>query len=131
MIATLAQAAVGCLLLLSGLVAVASALGLWRLPDFFLRLHAPALTYTLGSWCVTLACILHFTLGGTAVTLHVWMIIILLSITAPVTTVLLARVGLFRGRRAGDVLPGELFGEQPEGAGRQGPEAGPPPAEPV
>jgi len=33
--------------------------------------------------------------------LHPWLIVILLSITVPVTTVLLARVALFRRRTAG------------------------------
>ena len=34
--------------------------------------------------------------------LHPWLIIIMLSITVPVTTLLLARVALFRRRTAGD-----------------------------
>lgn len=102
------ELAVAALLLLSGVIALSAALGLWRLPDYFLRLHAPALAYTLGSWSVTLASILYFTAGSGSVSLHVWLIIILLSITTPVSTVLLARAGLFRGRQAGDDLPAAL-----------------------
>lgn len=103
-----AEAVVGGLLVFSGVIVLASALGLWRFPDFFLRLHAPALLYTLGTWSVTLATIVHFTVQGGGLALHAWLIIILLSITAPVTTVLLARTGLFRGRQAGDRLPPPL-----------------------
>ena len=114
----IAESIVGALLLLSGIVALSAALGLWRLPDYFLRLHAPALAYTLGSWAVTLASIVHFTAGGEAVSLHVWLIIILLAITAPVSTVLLARVGLFRGREAGDALPPNLQSQPPAAGGR-------------
>jgi multicomponent K+:H+ antiporter subunit G len=101
----IAEAVVAALLLLSGFTTLAAALGLLRLPDFFLRMHAPSLAYTLGSWSVTLASIIHFTTSGERLSLHVWLIIILLSITAPVTTLLLARAALFRGRRAGDALP--------------------------
>jgi len=104
----IAEAIVSALLLLSGATTLAAGLGLLRLPDFFLRMHAPALAYTLGSWSVTLASIVHFTAGGTGLSLHVWLIIILLSITAPVTTLLLARAALFRGRQAGEPLPAPL-----------------------
>lgn len=101
---------VAALLLASGAVVLAAALGLWRLPDFFQRMHAPALAYTLASWSVTLASIVHFSVREGRLSLHVWLVIILLSITAPVTTVLLARAALFRCRQAGDAVPGPLRG---------------------
>ncbi len=90
------------LLVLSGLFVLISAIGFLRLPEFFLRMHPPALAYTFGSWCVTLAGILYFSVLGERLTLHPWLIIIMLSMTVPVTTVLLARVALFRRRVAGD-----------------------------
>ena len=101
----IAELFVSALLLLSGAAAMTAALGLLTLPDFFLRMHAPGLVYSLGSWCVTLASIVHFTSGANVLSLHVWLIIILLAIAAPVTTVLLARAALFRGRQAGEPLP--------------------------
>jgi len=108
------QAVVALLLLLSGGVVLIAASGLWRLPDFFSRMHAPALASTLGAWIVTFASIVHFTAhaeeGGLA--LHVWLIIIVLSITAPVTTMVLARAALFRRRQAGDPLPPPLAGRR-------------------
>jgi multicomponent K+:H+ antiporter subunit G len=102
------EAVVGLLLIGSALVVVVAALGLLRLPDFFLRMHAPALASTLAAWIVTLASILHFSTRGGGLALHSWLIIIVLSITAPVTTVVLARAALFRRRQAGDVLPPPL-----------------------
>lgn len=87
----LADAVVAALLLLSGMVALVAALGLWRLPDFFLRMHAPALASTLAAWIVTFASIVHFSSRGSGLALHVWLIVIVLSITAPVTTIVLAR----------------------------------------
>ena len=99
---------VALLLVCSGVVVLSAALGLWRLPDFFLRMHAPALASTLGAWIVTLASIIHFSTRGDALNLHVWLIIIVLSISAPVTTIVLARAALFRRRQAGDPLPAPL-----------------------
>ena len=103
-----AEMGVALLLVGSGLVVLVAALGLWRLPDFFLRMHAPALASTLAAWIVTLASIVHFSTRGGGLALHVWLIIIVLSITAPVTTVMLARAALFRRRQAGDDLPAPL-----------------------
>ena len=96
-----AEAVVAVLLVASGVFVVISAVGFVRLPDFFLRMHPPALAYTFGSWTVTLAGILHFSVLEARPVLHPWLIIILLSITVPVTTLLLARVALFRRRAAG------------------------------
>lgn len=96
------EAVVAGLLVASGVFVVVSALGFLRLPDFFLRMHPPALAYTFGSWCVTLAGILYFSALESRAALHPWLIIIFLSITVPVTTVLLARVALFRRRVAGE-----------------------------
>ena len=102
------EALVALLLLGSGLVVLVAALGLWRLPDFFLRMHAPALASTLAAWTVTLASIVHFSTRGEGLALHGWLVIIVLSITAPVTTIVLARAALFRRRQAGDPLPPPL-----------------------
>lgn len=104
----LAELVVAALLLASGVVVLVAALGLRRLPDFFSRMHAPALASTLAAWIVTLASIVHFSTRGGGLALHVWLIIIVLSITAPVTTVVLARAALFRRRQAGDALPPPL-----------------------
>lgn len=95
------EAAVAGLLVLSGLFVVVSAIGFLHLSDFFLRMHPPALAYAFGSWCVTLAGILYFSTIESRAVLHPWLTIILLSITVPVTTLLLARVALFRRRAAG------------------------------
>lgn len=99
---------VAVLLLLSGAMVLAAGLGLWRLPDFFLRMHAPALASTLAAWIVTLASIVYFSARGEGLSLHVWLIIIVLSVTAPVTTMVLARAALFRRRQAGDAMPPAL-----------------------
>ena len=105
---TVSEAIVALLLLASGVIVLLAALGLARLPDFFSRMHAPALASTLAAWVVSLASIVHFSTRAGSLSLHVWLIIIVLSITAPVTTMVLARAALFRRRQAGDALPPPL-----------------------
>lgn len=95
------EAVCAVLLMLSGVFVMISALGFWRLQDFFLRMHPPALAYTFGTWCVTVASILYFSMLAERPMLHPWLIVIMLSITVPVTTLLLARLALFRRRNAG------------------------------
>ena len=102
---------VALLLLASGGLALVAGLGLLRLPDFFQRMHAPALAITLGSWLVTLATVVHFSAREDTLALHTWLVIVVLSITAPVSAMLLARAALFRHRQAGDeAVPPALRG---------------------
>jgi len=63
-----------------------------------------SLPYSCGSWCVALAAMLYFSALDSRLALHPWLILILLSMTVPVTTLLLARVALFRWRAAGSRL---------------------------
>lgn len=95
------EAAVAVLLVLSGVFVILSAIGFCTLQDFFLRMHPPALAYTLGSWCVALAGSLYFSVIEGGVALYPFLIAVMLCITVPVTTLLLARVALFRRRAAG------------------------------
>ena len=109
-VALAGEIAVALLLLASGALVLTAALGLWRLGDFFTRMHAPSIANTLAAWAVTLASIVHFSLLEERLSLQVVVVNVLLAITAPVTTVLLARAALFRRRQAGDPLPPPLGG---------------------
>ena len=106
--ASIGELVVAALLLASGALVLTAALGLSRLAGFFERMHAPSLASTLGAWLVALASIVHFSSIERGVSLHVLVINVLLAITAPVTTALLARAALFRRRLAGDPLPPPL-----------------------
>lgn len=99
---------VALLLVISSLSALIGAIGMVRLKDYFQRMHPPALASTLGAWCVALASIIYFSTLKSSLVLHAWLIPILLSITMPVTTLLLARAALFRKRMAGDDVPAEV-----------------------
>src|SRR5471030_3362892 len=110
---------VAILLVLSSLFALIGAVGLLRMKDYFQRMHPPALASTLGAWCVALASIIYFSALKSSPVIHAWLIPILLAITVPVTTLLLARTGLFRKRMAGDDVPPEVSSGQDgdQGAG--------------
>jgi multicomponent K+:H+ antiporter subunit G len=103
------------LLLLSSLFSLIGALGLLRMKDFFQRMHPPALASTVGAWCVALASIIYFSALKEGPVLHAWLIPVLLAITVPVTTLLLARTGLFRKRMAGDDVPPEVSDGRQQG----------------
>ena len=108
---------VALLLVLSGIFTLAAAVGIVRFQNFFQRMHPPALAFSFSSWCITLATILYFSARREQLALHAWLIIILLSITVPVTTILLARTELFRrrthGAQSSDIPPSLGYGPPP------------------
>lgn len=95
-----AQATEALLLLVSAALVLAASWALARTDDFFQRMHPPALGYTLGAWCVCLACVVHFAALEGDVQWRFIIIAALLAVTAPITSMLLARAALFRGRRS-------------------------------
>lgn len=97
-----AEIVLSLLLLASALFTLAAAWGLVRLRDYFQRMHPPALVMTWSAWCVCIATMLDFSLLRDQLDLRAWVLIILLSITVPITTVLLSRAALFRARRKAD-----------------------------
>lgn len=108
-----ADVIVSALLTLSGAFVLISAIGLVRLKDFFVRMHPPALAYTGGTWTVALAGILYFSVIESGIVIKPLIIIVLLFITVPVTSLLLARVVLFRKRSAGiEGTPPSLSGRR-------------------
>jgi multicomponent K+:H+ antiporter subunit G len=113
-----AEVIVAVLLVASGIFVVISALGFLCLPQFFVRMHPPALAYTGGSWCVTVANIVYFSTLESGLVLHPALVIIMLSLTVPVTTLLLARGALFRRRIRGvlDAPPSLTRGTRKEPA---------------
>jgi multicomponent K+:H+ antiporter subunit G len=109
------EAVTGLLLIIGSLFTLTGAMGLLRMKDFFQRMHPPALASTLGAWCVALASIVYFSELKSGPILHAWLIPILLAITVPVTTLLLARTALFRKRMAGEDVPPEVSSARRDG----------------
>lgn len=66
-------------------------LGLAKLPDFYMRLHAPTKASTLGVGAILLASAIHFSSNDHGLSLHEILILMFLFITAPVGALMMAR----------------------------------------
>lgn len=79
------------------------AVGLWRLPSFYDRLHAPTLGTSWGTAGIVLASILMFSVAGGRAVVHESLIAVFIMVTTPVTLMLLGRAALHRDRVEGNV----------------------------
>ncbi len=73
------------------------AIGLFRLPDIFMRLHAPTKASTVGVGSVLVASAIYFSyfsVEGPGVSVHEILISIFLFITAPITGHLIAKAAI-------------------------------------
>ena len=95
---------VSALLLVGSFFILIGAVGLVRLPDFFMRLHGPTKSTTLGVGGMLLAAIVHAIDGFT---LRELLITLFLFITAPVSAYLLGQAGLRRRVTSRAPLPDE------------------------
>lgn len=71
-------------------------IGLLRLKYFYARVHPPTLGTTLGIGCILLASMLYFTVLQSRPVLHEVLIAIFVTITTPVTLMLLVSAALHR-----------------------------------
>ncbi len=102
------------LLLLTGAgLTLIGAIGLLRLKSFYQRVHAPTLGATLGAGSILIASMLCFTVLESRPVLHEVLIALFLTITTPVTLMLLGRAALYRDRVAGNPETPPDFGQQP------------------
>lgn len=88
------------LLILGGLVIVIGALGLMRLPNFYQRIHGPAITITLGAGCLLIASMIFFTVLRSRPVIHELVITLFVLMTAPVVAMLIMRAAVYRDLRA-------------------------------
>ncbi|MCH8551427.1 MAG: Na+/H+ antiporter subunit G [Natronospirillum sp.] len=79
--------------------AVIGALGLARMPDFYMRVHLPTAGTTLGVGCTLIASVIYFSFSLQTLSLHEFLISMFLFITAPVSSHMMAKVALHTGVR--------------------------------
>src|SRR3546814_2594093 len=103
-----------CVLIGAGLTFTGS-LGLLRLGSFYERVHAPTLGATLGTGFVLIASIVCFSALESRLVLHEILIAVFLTVTTPVTLMLLVQAALFRDRSEGhDPVQGDRPGPSAE-----------------
>jgi multicomponent Na+:H+ antiporter subunit G len=84
-------------LLAGGFFTLVGAVGLWRMPDLYTRLHAAGVLDPFGVCLILIG--LMFQAGLTLVTVKLVFIVLLLLFTSPVACHALARAALHRGLR--------------------------------
>jgi multicomponent K+:H+ antiporter subunit G len=86
------------LVLLGALLAFSGSLGLLRLKTFYERVHPPTMGTTLGAGLVLIGSMLHFTALESRPVLHEILIGVFMTLSTPVTYMLLVRAALHRDR---------------------------------
>ena len=81
-------------LIIGSLFALIGAIGLYRLPDFYTRLHGPTKATTLGVGGIVIASMIFFSSQNDGLSLHELLITLFVFVTAPVSANLLAQAAL-------------------------------------
>ena len=89
------------LVLLGAGLTLLGAVGTLRFGSFFERVHAPTLGTSWGTGAILLASIVCFSVLGSRPFLHEILIGAFITVTTPVTLMLLARAALYRDRAEG------------------------------
>ena len=100
-------AVVTALLVLAGAsLALIGSIGLLRLKTFYQRVHPPTMGTTLGTGLVLIGSMVFFTVLESRPVLHEILIGAFLTVTTPITLMLLVRAALYRDREEGsDTVP--------------------------
>lgn len=85
-------------LLGGGIFALAGAIGLVRLQSFYQRVHAPTLGSSMGMALILTSSILYFSVTRGALVLHEILIAVFLTLTTPISLMLIVRAALARDR---------------------------------
>lgn len=117
-----AAIAVAFFLVLGAGLTLLGCFGLVRLRSFYDRIHAPTLGASWGAAGIVMASMILFSVLETRPVLHEFLIGIFVTVTTPVTLMLLGRAALYRDRAedSPDVPPGDVLqGLRRKGKGRQ------------
>jgi multicomponent K+:H+ antiporter subunit G len=79
-------------------ITLIGSVGLLRLRNFYSRVHAPTLGTTLGTGAILIASIIWFSVLQSRPVIHEVLIAVFMTMTTPVTLVLLVRAAFFRDR---------------------------------
>lgn len=90
------------LILLGATLALTGSIGLLRLRNFYDRVHAPTMGSTLGTGFILIASMLLFSALELRPVLHEILIAVFMTVTTPVTYMLLVRAALHRDQGEGN-----------------------------
>jgi multicomponent K+:H+ antiporter subunit G len=90
------------LVLAGAVITLIGSVGLLRLQTFYARVHAPTLGTTLGAGSILIASMLFFSVLQTRFVLHEILITLFVTLTTPVTLMLLTRAAMLRDRAEGN-----------------------------
>lgn len=82
-------------------ITLIGSLGLLRLQSFYERVHAPTLGTTLGTSCIAVASTIYFSALGSRPVLHELLILVFVTVTTPITLMVLVRAAVFRDETEG------------------------------
>ena len=82
------------LIIIGAIFTLVGSFGLFKLPDFFMRLHGPTKATTLGVGAILIASALYFSFEKDTLSLHELLITLFLFITAPVSAHLMAKAAM-------------------------------------
>ncbi len=82
------------LIIIGAFFTLVGSIGLYKLPDFFMRLHGPTKATTLGVGALLIASALYFSFKTDDISLHEILITVFLFITAPVSAHLMAKAAI-------------------------------------
>ncbi|MDG4813564.1 Na+/H+ antiporter subunit G [Hydrogenovibrio sp. 3SP14C1] len=82
------------LIIIGAIFTLIGSFGLFKLPDFFMRLHGPTKATTLGVGAILIASALYFSFEKNTLSLHELLITLFLFITAPVSAHLMAKAAM-------------------------------------
>ena len=108
---------VAVLVLAGAAMTLIGTIGLLRLKSFYERIHPPTLGSSLGTALIVLASIVCFSVLRSRLSMHELLIALIVTLTTPVTLMLLARAALYRYRAEGrsDVPPEDASTDQISG----------------
>lgn len=98
-ISIITAGAVALLLLLGSGLTLIGTIGLLRMRNFYERMHPPTLGATWGAGGILLASLLYFGTTQSRPVLHEILIAAFVTVTTPVTLMLLARAAIYRDRQ--------------------------------
>jgi multicomponent K+:H+ antiporter subunit G len=118
---------VSLLLLVGSGLTLLGTIGLVRFQSFYERVHAPTLGTTCGAGGILIASMLFFSVLQSRIAVHEVLITLFVTVTTPVTLMLLARAAIYRDRTEGKAgMPQTLSGKTPAHVEAQAGDGSPP-----